>query len=230
MVKIQNFVFCWNDFVKSSLELEKNLQEFGNTIVINSNTSHTFNHWITLNDGFFSEQWNCLLNNIDKDADFILHIQSDASISNYNLLFERFFEAESKYNIGIFSPNVDYTWHEYHIQKLKKIEDFIYEVPNTDCTCWFINTKLINKNTPLYNVEKNKYGYGADWYYSAKARLNNKLVLRDYYMTVKHPCFKGYDQNKASEGFEKWKSEQSENIKQEIDIILKEVSVKNINF
>lgn len=218
-MKIQNFIFTWNQFVPNAIDLEYKLNKYGKTTVINSNICEKKDHWINLNDGYFAEQWNTLVSNIDNDTDFIFHMQSDATVDDFDKLYSRFYEIISKYDIGIYSPNIDYTWHKYNIELLNKIEENLYEVPNTDCTCWFVNTK-ITKNKIIYNLDTNYIGYGVDWYYSAESVLQNKYILRDYSIKVNHPQHKNYDANKANDLFSVWFEEQTPIIKKTINDLI----------
>jgi hypothetical protein len=214
-MKIQNFIFTWNQFVPNAIDIESKISKYGKTTVVNSNVNEKRDHWINLNDGYFAEQWNALVSNIDSDTDFIFHIQADATVDDFDKLYSRFYNTVSKYDVGIYSPNVHYTDHRYNKNLLTKLEENVYEVPNTDCTCWFINNKLINSKL-IYDIQTNKIGYGADWYYAAESIMQHKYVLRDYTFTVNHPHHKNYDNNKAQESLSVWINEQSDNIKEEI--------------
>lgn len=214
-MKIQNFIFNWNQFTPNALYLEKQLIKYAKTTVINSNIHEKRSRWINLNDGYFAEQWNTLTSNIDDDTDYIFHIQADASIDNFDTVYSKFHHMINKYDVGIYSPNVDYTDHKYDLNLLNKLEENIYEVPNTDCTCWFINNNLI-KNKLIYNINTNKIGYGADWYYSAKSILEKKYVLRDYSLTINHPNHKNYNSDIANQSLSVWMNEQPDYIKTEI--------------
>jgi len=214
-MKIQNFIFTWNQFVPNAIDIESKISKYGKTTVINSNVNEKRDHWINLNDGYFAEQWNTLVSNIDSDTDFVFHIQSDAIVKDFEKLYSRFFEIVSKYDVGIYAPNVDYTWHKYNIDLLNKVEENIYEVPNTDCICWFINTK-ITKDKIIYNLDTNIIGYGVDWYYSAECVLQNKYILRDYTILVDHPTHKNYDGVKGNEMFTIWFEEQTPVIKEKM--------------
>lgn len=201
-MKIQNFIFTWNQFVSNAIDIESKISKYGKTTVINSNVNENRDHWINLNDGYFAEQWSTLISNIDDDTDYIFHIQSDASVHDFEKLYSRFFEIVSKYDVGIYAPNVDYTWHKYNVDLLNKIENNVFEVPNTDCTCWFINTQITKKY--ISDLDLNIYGYGIDWYYSAECMLQNKKILRDYTIKIDHPHNKNYNNDKANKNYSIW--------------------------
>ena len=218
-MKIQNFVFNWNQYTDNAIKHENNLTKFGKTIVINSNVNFKKSHWINLNDAYFSEQWNTLISNIDSDTDYIFHVQADAIIDDYDKLYSQFLKTTSKYDIGIYTTNIDYTWHKYNKNALNRLEENLYEIPNTDCTCWIINTQIMSKN-PLYNLKTNRLGHGGDWYYSAKSKLANKRVIRDYSILINHPFHRNYDTNEAGDSLFVWLKEQSLEIKQTIEELM----------
>lgn len=227
-MKIQSFIFCWNDYINAASKLEYSLSLLGKATVINSNIHQKKDGWINLNDGYFGEQWNMLIENIDSDTDFIFHIQADASLVDYYKLFAKFKSVFNKYDVGIYSPNIIHTWYSYKMDKIEKLEDNLYIIPNTDCTCWFINTKLIDK-APLFDLKTNSIGYGADWYYSAKSKIQNKLVIRDYSFTCNHPMYKGYNHDTAMKMFDIWVAEQSNDIKHEMFKLMEYMNSANIN-
>lgn len=219
-MKIQCFIFTWNQFVKNAIDLENRLNKFGKTIVINSNVNEKKDHWINLNDGYFAEQWNTLVSNIDSDTDFIFNTLADVNVDDFDTIFSRFNYFSAKYDIGIYAPNVDYTYHKYNINLLNLLEDNVYEVPNTDCLCWFVNKDVV-KNNLIFDINTNFYGYGVDWYYSAECVLQNKYILRDYNIKVTHPSHKNYDGDKANKCFDVWFQEQPITIRDTITDLFK---------
>ena len=227
-VKIQNFIFTWNQYVDNAIVMESKLKKYGNTTVINSNVNNKRDWWINLNDAYFAEQWNTLVRNIETGVDFVFHIQSDATVHNFDELYSKFYEITSKYNIGIYAPDVNYTWHKYDVNLLNKLEENVYEVPNTDCTCWFLNTSII-KNNIIYDPTTNYIGYGSDWYYSAESLLQKKYVVRDYSIQIHHPSNKNYDNEKANSLFNIWMNEQNSRIKEKIQFLMEQHSRYFIN-
>lgn len=214
-MKIQNFIFAWNQFIPNAIDLESKLSSYGKTTVINSNIFEKRDYWINLNDGYFAEQWNTLVSNIDSDTDFIFHIQADAYFHDFRLIFDRFQTIVKKYNLGVYAPNVHFSHHSYNINKLKKYEDDLYFVPNTDCTCWFIKKTLID-DIHLFDLSTNHIGFGADWYYIAKSVLSNQDVIRDYKYTIQHPNLTNYDTTIALNQYHTWLNNLTPPIKSQI--------------
>lgn len=202
-MKIQSFIFTWNEYIHNASKLESQLKLLSTTKVINSNLEYTNPSWINVNNLYFAGQWNTLLSNLDTDTDFIFHIQSDASFERFDLIFDRFREISNKYNIGIYAPNVDFTAHTYNLSNFKQYEDKLYFVPNTDCTCWFINKKLVTE-IPLFDLNINSIGFGVDWFYIAKSLLNNYNVIRDYKYTIYHPYKTNYNVQTALRQYYDW--------------------------
>lgn len=224
-MKIQNFIFTWNQFTSNAIDIESKISNYGKTIVVNSNVNDKKDGWINLNDAYFAEQWNTLVSNTDTDTDFIFNILADVSVVDFDNLFNRFKSVSSKYEVGIYAPYADYSYHQYDLNQLYKVQDNLYEVPNTDCLCWFIN-KSILKNNLIFDVNTNMYGYGADWYYSAECLLQNKRVLRDYSIRVTHPPYKNYDGDKANTCFNIWFNEQTSIMKK----TMSELMTKHSNY
>jgi hypothetical protein len=213
--------------VSEALRLERMLSRFHKTTVINSNVNFNYGKWINVNDGYFAEQWNTLLQNIDDDTDYVFHIQADATVTFNQLdtLFYRFKEAARQYKIGVYAPDVDYTPCKYDLSDLVRIPitsaygiKYLHRVPCTDCTCWIINTELMTKK-PLFDLSVNSMGWGTDFYYIAKACLEEYETVRDYQVTISHPKKNTYSYEIANEQFKKWLFLQDEDIFMTIGIL-----------
>lgn len=216
-MKIQNFIFCWNSYVPEALSMDRELSRIGKTTVVNSCTSFDYGRWINIDDGYFSEQWNTLLSNIDDDTDFVFHIQADAKCPDFEKLFSLFREAAGSCNIGVYAPDVDFTPCVYDPEKLYHLSKMLCRVPNTDCTCWFIRASLLREGRrPLFNINTNKYGWGVDWYYIARSHLENLEVIRDYGIQIRHPRGRNYNDAEAHRHFMNWIFEQDIEIMEKI--------------
>jgi hypothetical protein len=86
---------------------------------------------------------------------------------------------------GIYAPNVDYTPWVYDRARLERVEGDLYEVPQTDCTCWAISRDVLAAAPPV-DPARNKFGWGIDFLTIGAARTIGRRVLRDYRYTVKH--------------------------------------------
>jgi hypothetical protein len=91
---------------------------------------------------------------------------------------------------GVFAPNVDYTWH---VARGAQIENNIYDVPNTDCTCWFLHPTLIETFKRLPISRDCNLGWGIDRIAINESRKRRLLVGRDYDVLVRQPKGTAYD-------------------------------------
>ncbi len=165
--------------------------------VINSDSTVEFRHtaWHHIGDSaYFTDQWNKALELFDGDV--LFHIQADASYPNFAAMFERCRFAVGLHNCGVYAPNVDYTKWEYNRRKLRRLNDDLLEVAQTDCTCWAISREVLDRLPPV-DPRANKFGWGIDFLVIATARALNKSVARDYQFTVAHPRWTGYDTEEA---------------------------------
>jgi hypothetical protein len=191
-VKIQGFIFNWRGYEANALALEEKSGKFIEVTVINSEEqlSRARPGWVHLDDSaYFSAQWNKAVELFD--ADIFFHIQADAEFDQFDALFARvkfFFE---NHRLGVYEPNVDFTAYQYDRSRLRSIESEVFEVPQTDCTCWFVAGEILRK-LPTVDLSINRYGWGIDRAIAALCRLNERLCVRDYRFTVGHPRSRGY--------------------------------------
>jgi len=194
---IQGFIFNWKGHEARAAALERKLGEFARMTVINSEEalSEPRHGWVQLDDeAYFSEQWNHAVELFD--ADLFFHIQADADFDRFDRLFERVRMLFQKYRLGAYEPNVDYTALQFRKDKLHALEPDLFEVPFTDCTCWFVAREVIRALPPV-NLAANRYGWGICRAIAAVSRLKERLCVRDYSLTVKHPKGTGYPKESA---------------------------------
>jgi hypothetical protein len=206
--KYEVFIFNWKLNHENVLNYENIFKEYDIPVtVINSSDNFKKNEWVNIGDeSFFSKQWNTLLEYKKSDSDFIIHIQSDAFFSKNIEFLKKLDDLNSKFpnRIGIYAPNVNFTHHTYDIDKCVPFDTNIYSVTNTDCTYWAISNKLLTEKVPLFDLDINSVGWGADWFYSAVATIKDMLVLRDYNFMVDHEYKTGYNSELAEFQFRRW--------------------------
>jgi hypothetical protein len=196
-MKFQAFVFNWVGHEQNAVALERSLSQLCESRVINSDSSVEMCHadWHHIGDeAYFTEQWNTAVELFD--ADILFHIQADASFSDFPDLFQRCRFAVERHNCGVYAPNIDFTNWEYDRRKLRRIDDDLLEVPQTDCTCWAISRKVLDRLPPV-NSQVCRFGWGIDFLAIATARALNMRAARDYRFTVAHPRSTGYDSKEA---------------------------------
>ena len=196
-MKIQAFVFNWVGHEAKRRALERALGQLCESRVINSDSTVESGHstWHHIGDSaYFTEQWNKALELFD--GDILFHIQADASYPDFAEMFERCRFAVARHNCGVYAPNVDYTNWKYNRRKLRRLDDDLLEVPQTDCTCWAITREVLDR-LPSVDPRVCKFGWGIDFLAITTARALNKRVARDYRFHVAHPRSTGYDTAEA---------------------------------
>lgn len=191
-MKIQAFVFNWVGHESRAAALERALAPLVEVAVINSEELLAEPHpdWLHLGESaYFSAQWNQALASFD--ADIFFHIQADASCQDFPDLFARARDLFGRYETGILEPHVDHTDFVFDQRRLRCLEPGLFEVPMTDCTCWFIKGSLLRTMPPV-DLSLNRFGWGICGAMAALCSLQGKLCLRDYTRTVIHPKGRGY--------------------------------------
>src|SRR6266545_1870971 len=215
-MRIQGFIFNWVGYESKALQLEKKIDRHIDIHVVNSDASlvDKYPHWIHLDDSaYFSAQWNRALEIFN--ADIFFHIQADADYDRFEILIEKAESLFKKHRLGIYEPNVDYTDVMYDISKLAPIETNVYETPLSDCTCWFIAGEVLRRFSPI-DVSVNKYGWGVTRVTSSLCRMDDRLCVRDYNVTVNHPKGRGYSSSAAMRQLEQYVLSLSPEIRREI--------------
>jgi hypothetical protein len=134
-------------------------------------------------------QWNRALGLFDGDV--IFHMQADAQCDDFERLFERATALFRRGDVGVYEPDVDYSPYRYDTSLLQAVADDEYEVPITDQTCWLVAGDVLRELGPV-EVSVNRYGWGISAAVAAVCRLQRKLCVRDYGVSVVHPRSRGY--------------------------------------
>lgn len=196
-MKLQAFIFNWRGHEERAVKLQSLLGDVTEVLVINSEDAARCRHpdWIHVGESaYFSAQWNAAIKRFN--ADVLFHIQADASHPNLPYVLDRAKTFLARADIGVYEPNVDYTDLRYHTDQLRPITRDVYEVPLTDCTCWFIRGDILAEFSPV-DLTINRYGWGVPAVVAAKCRLQQRICVRDYTTTVYHPRRRGYPSDAA---------------------------------
>lgn len=200
-MKILCFIFSWKGQFENTIKLEKQFSSIGiDTVVINSDDEHTKSGWIDIgNECYFSDQFRKALEIFNNsDADFMWHIQADASYDDWNSILASAKNSYEKYDWGVFAPNVDDTFYVSTKTDVFDLEDKFTVVATTDNTCWIIHRDIINMLLKyLYLMDGNHLGWGWDLLICAFSHIDKKYVIRDYSYTIDHPKSTGYMKDNA---------------------------------
>ena len=123
----------------------------------------------------------CIVGDVDPEADWAKIAVNATTTLNMR-------------RIGIYAPNVDYTWH---VARGRRLWGDYYEVPNTDCTCWFLHPFLVERLRTLPYFSVSNLGWGIDSIFIEEARRQSLLVVRDYGTLVRQPKGTAYSSEKA---------------------------------
>jgi hypothetical protein len=196
-MNIQSFIFNWKGNTDNVLRLERAIEKLSEVNIINSDESmrEARRNWIQLDDSaFFSAQWNKALDIFN--ADVLFHVQADVEFNEFERLFERACAAFRSHPIGIYEPKIDRPRRDYDLSKLRMLRDNVFEVPATDCTCWFVAAPVLSENARI-DERANKYGWGVAATIAALCRRRKLLCVRDYEFLVHHPDGRGYSTTDA---------------------------------
>jgi hypothetical protein len=117
--------------------------------------------------------------------------------ADWKLLCDHTVTAFNTGKIGVYAPNVDYTDHPGRNERLW---DNLYDVKNTDCTCWFLHPAIVNDLRLIPYMELTNMGWGIDAMFIHEARRRGLLVARDYDILLIQPRGRGYSSNEGGKG------------------------------
>ncbi len=153
--------------------------------------------WIHLDDSaYFSAQWNRALAAFD--GEILFHMQADACCNELERLLKRATRLFARGDIGVYEPHVDFTVYRYDRSRLKAVSEETFEVPITDQTCWLVAAGVL-RGLPPVELRLNRYGWGISASVAAVCRLQGKLCVRDYNVSVAHPRARGYPSDVAAD-------------------------------
>jgi hypothetical protein len=195
------FIFSWKKVTPNALALYKRVAaHFSSTYFINCDehtpiTEIPADRVIQRDDSYYyggqfetalahtpvGKPMACIVGDVDPEADWA-RIAANATL------------CMNTRRIGIYAPNVDYTWH---VARGRRLWAEYYEVPNTDCTCWFLHPALIERLRPLPYFRVSNLGWGIDTIFIEESRRQNLLVARDYSTLVRQPRGTAYNQAEA---------------------------------
>jgi hypothetical protein len=198
-MNMQAFIFNWRGQAANAARLEGVLGELMPTRVINSDAASEPErpHWVHVGEeAYFSAQWNRALALFDGDV--MLHVQADAELPAPARLVERAAALLGRADVGVYEPYIDFSAIQYDVAQLLPRSEELFEVPFTDCTCWFVAGDILRALPPV-DPAINKYGWGICAAVAAVGRSLGKHCIRDYSVTVKHPRGRGYSSRLANE-------------------------------
>lgn len=197
------YVICWTGMEDAAQRIAAALAPAADSVtVIYSNEQNTLasgeGSWIQVpNEWYYGRKFReCL--RLHSDG-IMLQIQSDAYSDNWPDIIHRCRDAHSNYaNIGIWSPNVDYTpWRTEIVLTGVMDQDGLKLVAINDGIVWSLTKPVVQRMKEL-DYEINNLGWGLDWFAASHARTKGLMVVRDHTITVRHPSETNYSRELAS--------------------------------
>lgn len=215
------YIFSWKKVTENALEMFDILKKIiPNCYFVNCDENYKMSgdHVIQLDDSYYyGGQFETALRHCPKnkilgicvgDADPIPKLLVDIKDYKYkpckkeNInkcwkeLLNKQLYAINKLNAGVVAP---YTYYTAQTKKFDNIKNTnYYNVPNTDCTFWFLHPE-ITKFLRNFNFQKEvPLGWGIDILAIKYSRSIYKRVLRDYSYEVSQPQGTNYNSLEAS--------------------------------
>ena len=209
----QAFIFNWHRVSANAKVLQKQFSDMGiDTYVINSDESENDNglaNWVNIGEsGYMVQQYGKAIECFNKT--YFLEMFADIYDVEAELILKRAWYTFNKYNCGIYAPNVDYNFWNFDREKIPKLEENLYEVKNPESLLSFIHKDVLQG--VYLNTDKYTIGWGIDFLVCVRAYLEQKLVIRDYITTIRHPKGSTYDNKKAYEEWGQFIDDQSDEV------------------
>lgn len=197
-MEIHTFIFSWKKVTENALMLYDKASAVSPTTFINCDENvRVLVKNIQLDDSYYyGGQFEAAIKAVP-DGDSLCCIVGDVSPEGvkWSAIYEKAKEALSTKYVGVYAPNIDYTWHT---SKGRQVGNSLWEVCNTDCTFWFIHADVVRalKSIP-YRLLSN-LGWGIDTVVNKESARQGKLVVRDYSELVRQPEGTAYNKEKAN--------------------------------
>ena len=197
MDNIHTFIFSWKKVTENALALyEKSSAVCPNTTFINCDENvNVIVKNIQLDDSYYyGGQFEAAIRAVPVGGSLCCIVGDVSPEANWGAIYEKAVEALATRYVGVYAPNVDYTWHT---GRGRQVGNTLWEVENTDCTCWFIDADVVSALREVPYRMLSNLGWGVDTIVNKESARQGKLVVRDYSEIVHQPMGTAYDKDKA---------------------------------
>lgn len=198
MNNIHTFIFSWKKVTENALALfEKASAVCPNTTFINcdENVRVLVKH-IQLDDSYYyGGQFEAAIKGVPDGSSLCCIVGDVSPEANWSSIYEKAIETLATRHVGVYAPNVDYTWH---MTKGRQVGNTLWEVPNTDCTFWFIDADVVRVLRDIPYRMLSNLGWGIDTIVNKESARQGKIVVRDYSELVRQPMGTAYNKDKAN--------------------------------
>jgi hypothetical protein len=200
------YIFSWNKVTANATNLYHAVStEFPTTWFINCDETITMPpeiRTIQRDDSFYyGGQFATALGHAPVGAPIAVIVGDVSPEAPWGQIADHAVAAINSGRIGIYAPNVDYTWH---VKRNTPISDIsgagdLWTVPNTDCTCWFLVPSVLDTLRALPIHALSNLGWGIDTIAITECGRQKLRTARDYSTLVRQPNGTAYNQQKARE-------------------------------
>ncbi len=197
-MEIYTFIFSWKKVTENALKLYDKASAVSPTTFINcdENCGVVVKN-IQLDDSYYyGGQFETAIKAVPEGAALCCVVGDVSPEANWADIYIKAKEALSTKYVGVYAPNVDYTWH---MAKGRQVGNTLWEVPNTDCTFWFIDADVVAALRRIPYRALSNLGWGIDTVVNKESARQGKLVVRDYSELVRQPMGTAYNKQKAQE-------------------------------
>lgn len=191
------YIFSWKHVTSNARAIFKHVAEhFPHTYFINCDehtpiTDISPSSVIQLDDRYYyGGQFNTAINHLPPGKILACIVGDVTPDADWARIAQNAVDGFNTENLGIYAPNVYFTpW----TTRGEHINKELYDVENTDCTCWFLHPRLVENLRHLDYFGISNLGWGIDIIFIKEARECGLKVARDYSVLVKQPKGTNYN-------------------------------------
>jgi hypothetical protein len=195
------YIFSWKHVTNNAVALYQKISPyFPRTTLINCDENSrdlpiSASNIIQLDDRYYyGGQFHTAINNTPPGKILACVVGDVSPDADWAGIARNAVVAFNRKDIGIYAPNVYYT---YWTLRGANIAGELFDVENTDCTCWFLHPILTDSFRSLDYFGLSNFGWGIDKIYCGGARAAGLHVARDYSKLVTQPKGTAYSEREA---------------------------------
>jgi hypothetical protein len=197
---IYTYIFSWRKVTENAVALHRQITGAGvpNVTLINCDENQRelgVTPVIQLDDSYYyGGQFAEAVRACPQDSILCCIVGDVSPDADWATIYKNAVAAFNRGDVGIYAPNVDYTWH---MECGAAISDTLFRVPNTDCTCWFLSPATMSRIRDVDYRRFSNLGWGIDTLCIEETAHHGLLTVRDYSVLVRQPKGTAYNQQKA---------------------------------
>jgi len=201
-VSVQVFIISWKGQHKNATIIYNQIHALQVPVKIvfsDPDKSFNFPNEINIirreNHLFWGDKFKACMEFADFKNTLIIH--ADCIFENWGDLIIKYSQAiENIKQLAVYAPAVDFSSFPVNKTKLMRLNPIFTSVCFIDCIVFGISAEVI-KRMKLLDYDQNIYGWGIGQIIAAFSVVNNKLLVIDNSMIIKHPKSRGYPTKEA---------------------------------